>query len=191
MIKTILIHWTREKSVAQKSFDSMRASANIERLTEPAILFLDLVDPFLIRGFPVLMSALSPKKLKEFRFVVDFSQSDNEQWRKGLERTITFLKEKKLPFVICEEAHPSMFDAPIRPDRWYKKSLQDVGLPLMFVPFEGEYLGKLYPQSYTEDQKNYFEFEDEKFTVFQASNLESDDFLTPEEKLNRFLAQKI
>lgn len=190
MTTPLLIHWTRDVAIARKSFDSMRVSANIERLTEPAILFLDLVDPFLVRGFPVLLNALSSKKLIEFRFVVDFSHFEEEQWRKSLERSIFFLKEKNLPFVICEKAHPSLFDSSIRSDRWYKKSLMDAGHRLMFVPFVGEYEGKIYPDSYDESQKIYFEFQDERLAVYQVSNLESDDFLTPAEKLSRFFGQK-
>lgn len=108
--QTLLIHWVREAKNRSKSFDSMRVSANIERLAEPAILFLDEPNPFLIRGFPVLINALSPKKLKEFRFLVDYSLAETEAWKKGFERGLTFLKEKKLPYRICDSSTPLSFE---------------------------------------------------------------------------------
>jgi len=189
MTKTLLIHWIREKEREQKAFDSMRVSANIERLTAAAILYLDLPNPFLIRGFPVLLSALSSKKLKEFRFVLDFSFFENLEWQKSLERTLFFLHEKKLKFTVCELAHPSLFDGPPKPDRWFKKKLSDQGVQFMFVPFYGEFEGKIYPESYTDAEKIYFEFPSENVIVYQAANLESDEFLTPDEKMQRFLGQ--
>ena len=117
-LKSILfIQWARDEKHKGKSYDSMRASANLERLKDPCILLLDEVDPFLVRGFPVLIQALSPKKVLDFRFIVDFSKFSNETWRKGLERAMLFLNEKKLPFTICEVAHPRLFNTAVSSDR--------------------------------------------------------------------------
>lgn len=184
--RTLLIHWVRDELHRGKSYDSMRASANLERLSSPCVLLLDEIDPFLVRGFPVLVQALSPKKVLEFRFIVDFSKFENEAWKKGLERAMLFLNEKKLSFSLCELAHPAFFNKPVGPDRYYKKSLLNQGVKLRFIPFDGEYQGRHFPEDYTNEEKLYFEFEDEKLSLYRSSHLESDEFITPEEKKQRF-----
>lgn len=96
------------------------------------------------------------ERLDPSRILIHASFHIRELERKKLLRrfieTFQFCQERGIGIYAQEVAHPSLLDDV----EYYRELLRAEGIVLTFGPFKGEYLGRSYPSSYTDEEREAF-----------------------------------
>ncbi len=181
------IHYKRPLERQGKTLDSMRMSANLERINMPIVLFLDEPQPFSLPHFSTFIQSLSSRLVREFWMSFSFEQKMSESDKKNLERAKQLLANKNIPLRLVEVAHPKIFHENIRPESWEKKQLFDQHYSFVFFPFVGQFAGRHFPEGYSAIELAFFEMKIPFHPrLFVTTKIETDEFVSPMDKLQRF-----